>query len=71
MEEDEEEDEKAVDEQVGREEVVRGVDVLPAVLGPLMGGEEYDVEVSNSFAFWSVGRVQRGLGRHEVPILVC
>ena len=44
--EEEEEDEREVDEQVGREEVVRGVDVLPAVLGPLMGGEEYDIEVS-------------------------
>lgn len=43
---DEEEDEAEVDAQVGREEVVRGVDVLPAVLGPLMGGEEYDTEVS-------------------------
>lgn len=33
----------------GEEATVRGVDVLPAVLGPLMGGEEYDMEVSNSF----------------------
>jgi hypothetical protein len=38
-------------EEVGEEGlIVRGVDVLPAVLGPLMGGEEYDMEVSLSGA---------------------
>lgn len=30
----------------GGSELVRGVDVLPSVLGPLMGGEEYDMDVS-------------------------
>lgn len=32
----------------GEGQTVRGVDVLPAVLGPLMGGEEYDMEVSST-----------------------
>ncbi|KAI9633399.1 putative cytoplasm protein [Dioszegia hungarica] len=31
-------------ERTGAGLIVRGVDVLPAVLGPLMGGEEYDME---------------------------
>lgn len=30
-----------------KEELVRGCDVLPSVLGPLMGGEEYDIDVGH------------------------
>jgi hypothetical protein len=40
-------------ENAGTGQIVRGVDVLPAVLGPLMGGEEYDMEVSTE-AYWGM-----------------